>query len=57
MGTPTGLGERARASDSFRKPLPTTIFAMAALGEPATVARILCLGLIVCGIVGLKLLH
>lgn len=83
------------ASDSFRKPVPTLVFAvacafsmaglawalrtipvgtgyavwtgvgatgtalfgMAALGEPATVARILCLGLIVCGIVGLKLLH
>lgn len=35
----------------------TAIFGMVALGEPVTVARIVCLGLIVSGIVGLKVLH
>lgn len=35
----------------------TALYGMVALGEPATVARILCLGLIVAGVVGLKLLH
>ena len=30
---------------------------MVALGEPATVARLLCLLAIVAGVVGLKLLH
>jgi quaternary ammonium compound-resistance protein SugE len=33
----------------------TAIFGIAALGEPATAVRLLCLGLIVAGIVGLKL--
>ena len=32
----------------------TVILGMALLGEPATVARIVCILLIVCGIVGLK---
>lgn len=35
----------------------TAIFGMVALGEPVTVARIVCLVLIVSGIVGLKVLH
>jgi quaternary ammonium compound-resistance protein SugE len=35
----------------------TAIFGMAVLGEPATALRILCLGLIVAGALGLKLLH
>jgi len=35
----------------------TAVYGMAVLGEPATAARILCLGLIISGIVGLKLLH
>ncbi len=35
----------------------TAIFGMAVLGEPATVLRVLCLGLIVTGALGLKLLH
>ena len=33
----------------------TAIFGMALFGEPATVLRLACLGLIVAGIVGLKL--
>jgi len=33
----------------------TAIYGMIALGEPATLARILCLLLIVSGVVGLKL--
>lgn len=35
----------------------TAAYGMIALGEPATVARILCVLLIVAGVVGLKLLH
>jgi len=35
----------------------TAVYGMAALGEPATTARILCLVLIVGGVVGLKILH
>ncbi len=35
----------------------TAAYGIAALGEPASVARILCLVLIVAGVVGLKLLH
>lgn len=35
----------------------TVIYGIIALGEPATVARLLCVGLIVAGVVGLKLLH
>ncbi|GAB3586390.1 quaternary ammonium compound efflux SMR transporter SugE [Amycolatopsis endophytica] len=35
----------------------TAVYGMIALGEPATVARLLCLGLIVAGVVGLKVLH
>ncbi|MFJ7908788.1 DMT family transporter [Kitasatospora sp. NPDC096204] len=35
----------------------TVAYGMAALGEPATVARIACLLLIVSGVVGLKVLH
>lgn len=35
----------------------TALYGMAALGEPATAARMGCLVLIVGGIVGLKLLH
>jgi quaternary ammonium compound-resistance protein SugE len=33
----------------------TAILGIVLLGEPAAVARIVCIGLIVCGIVGLKL--
>lgn len=33
------------------------VYGMVALGEPATAGRIVCLGLIIAGIVGLKLLH
>jgi len=35
----------------------TAVWGMVALGEPATVARILCLVLIVAGVAGLKVLH
>ncbi|GAB1508639.1 quaternary ammonium compound efflux SMR transporter SugE [Actinophytocola sp. KF-1] len=35
----------------------TAVFGMVFLGEPATVARLLCLLLIVVGVVGLKLAH
>lgn len=35
----------------------TAIYGMAMLGEPATVARIVCLLFIVAGVVGLKLVH
>jgi quaternary ammonium compound-resistance protein SugE len=35
----------------------TAAYGMAALGEPVSTARILCLVLIVGGVVGLKLLH
>jgi quaternary ammonium compound-resistance protein SugE len=35
----------------------TALYGMAALNEPATTARLLCLGLIVGGVVGLKFLH
>lgn len=35
----------------------TAVVGMVALGEPATVARLLCLGLVVAGVVGLKVLH
>jgi len=35
----------------------TAIFGMIALGEPVAAGRIACLVLIVCGIVGLKVLH
>ncbi|WP_226354739.1 multidrug efflux SMR transporter [Pseudonocardia sp. ICBG601] len=35
----------------------TALYGMAALGEPATTARLLCLLAIVAGVVGLKVLH
>ncbi|WP_316528936.1 DMT family transporter [Kitasatospora brasiliensis] len=35
----------------------TAVYGMAVLGDPATVARIGCLLLIVSGVVGLKVLH
>jgi quaternary ammonium compound-resistance protein SugE len=35
----------------------TAAYGMVALGEPATVARLLCLLAIVAGVVGLKLVH
>lgn len=35
----------------------TAVLGIAMLGEPATVARIACLVLIVAGVVGLKLVH
>jgi quaternary ammonium compound-resistance protein SugE len=35
----------------------TAIYGVVALGDPATATRIACLGLIVAGVVGLKLLH
>lgn len=35
----------------------TAVYGMAALGEPATVARLLCLIAIVGGVVGLKFVH
>jgi quaternary ammonium compound-resistance protein SugE len=35
----------------------TAAYGMIALGEPATVARLLCLVAIVAGVVGLKFLH
>ena len=35
----------------------TAAYGMVMLGEPATVARIVCLILIVAGVVGLKLVH
>jgi quaternary ammonium compound-resistance protein SugE len=35
----------------------TAVYGMAALGEPATAARLLCLTAIVAGVVGLKFLH
>jgi quaternary ammonium compound-resistance protein SugE len=35
----------------------TVVYGMAALGEPATAARLLCLVAIVGGVVGLKFLH
>jgi quaternary ammonium compound-resistance protein SugE len=35
----------------------TAAYGMAALGEPATTARLLCLVAIVAGVVGLKFLH
>jgi quaternary ammonium compound-resistance protein SugE len=35
----------------------TALYGMAALNEPATTARLLCLALIVSGVVGLKFLH
>lgn len=35
----------------------TALYGMAVLGEPATVARMACLVLIVGGVVGLKFLH
>ena len=35
----------------------TALYGMVMLGEPATVARIVCLLLIVAGVVGLKLVH
>lgn len=34
----------------------TAVFGMLLLGEPATVARLLCIGLIVAGVLGLRLL-
>lgn len=34
----------------------TAVFGIAVLGEPTTVARIVCLTLIVCGVAGLKVL-
>ena len=35
----------------------TVLYGMAALGEPVTVLRLLCLGCVVGGVVGLKFLH
>ena len=35
----------------------TAAYGMVALGEPATVARLTCLVLIIAGVVGLKALH
>ncbi|MCO1661082.1 DMT family transporter [Pseudonocardia humida] len=35
----------------------TAVYGMVALGEPASVARLLCLLAIVAGVVGLKLVH
>lgn len=35
----------------------TVVLGIALFGEPATVARLLCVGLILAGIVGLKLTH
>jgi quaternary ammonium compound-resistance protein SugE len=35
----------------------TAAYGMAVLGEPATVARLLCLVAIVAGVVGLKIVH
>ncbi|MEU0842194.1 SMR family transporter [Streptomyces sp. NPDC005962] len=35
----------------------TAAYGMIALGDPASAGRIVCLGLIVSGVVGLKLLH
>ena len=35
----------------------TAAYGMVALGEPATVARLTCLVLIIAGVVGLKVLH
>jgi quaternary ammonium compound-resistance protein SugE len=35
----------------------TVLYGMAVLGEPATVLRLLCLGAVVAGVVGLKFLH
>lgn len=35
----------------------TVLLGIVLYNEPATVARLLCVGLIVCGIVGLKLTH
>jgi quaternary ammonium compound-resistance protein SugE len=37
--------------------LGTAVYGMVALGEPATVGRLLCLLAIAAGVVGLKLLH
>lgn len=35
----------------------TAAYGMIALDEPASIARVLCLAAIVCGVVGLKLAH
>jgi quaternary ammonium compound-resistance protein SugE len=35
----------------------TVLYGMAVLGEPVTVLRLLCLGAVVGGVVGLKFLH
>lgn len=35
----------------------TVVLGIVLYNEPATIARLLCVGLIVCGIVGLKLTH
>ncbi|MGH3611319.1 MAG: DMT family transporter [Pseudonocardia sp.] len=35
----------------------TAVYGMVVLGEPVTLARMLSLGAIVCGVVGLKFLH
>jgi len=35
----------------------TAAYGMIALGDPASAGRIVCLGLIVAGVVGLKLMH
>ncbi|MDQ0377732.1 DMT family transporter [Amycolatopsis thermophila] len=35
----------------------TAVYGMVALGEPATAARLVCLGLVVGGVAGLKFLH
>lgn len=35
----------------------TTVVGMVALGEPATLVRVMCLSMIVAGVVGLKVFH
>ena len=35
----------------------TAVYGMVALGDPVSAGRIVCLGLIVSGVVGLKLMH
>jgi quaternary ammonium compound-resistance protein SugE len=35
----------------------TVVYGIVALGEPASIGRLLCVALIVAGVVGLKLLH
>jgi quaternary ammonium compound-resistance protein SugE len=35
----------------------TVLYGMVVLGEPVTALRLLCLGAVVCGVVGLKFVH